>query len=260
MSNGHEHNQHHNAAHEATAHTAHVTEPVTSATDATEPTAVATAVTEPAASPMLHKVKATFDNKVDVQEVNFSFRKVLDEKTGLEYKRPTITLPVPKPSVEGLVAIFEAGGAGLTLLLEAAADVVISRARELINENEDITAENFKYEELLWDKIAALPKAERRGGGISKDTWEEFIKDYVAVMPGLTGKTAEKVENAARNFANKFAAVKTNKKVLSLLVDQLGIYTTGAPNAEQYIECLNFLDEKASKLLNMSEEDMLANL
>lgn len=209
---------------------------------------------------MLPKVQAKFDNTVDVQEVNFSFRKVTDEKTGLESKRPTITLPVLKPSVEGLVAIFEAGGKGLELLLEAAADVVISRARELINENEELTAANFPYEELVWDKIANLPKAERRGGGISKETWEEFIKDYVAIMPSLTGKTVDKVENAARNFANKFAAVKTNKKVLGLLVDQLGIYAEGAPNAEQYVECLNFLTEKADKLINMSEEELLANL
>lgn len=209
---------------------------------------------------MVPKVQANFDNTVDVQEVNFSFRKVTDDKTGVEYKRPTITLPVLKPSVEGLVKILETGGKGLELLLEAAADVVVSRARELINENEDINAENFPYEELLWDKIASLPKAERRGGGIPKETWEEFIKDYIAVMPSLTGKSVDKVENAARNFANKFAAVKTNKKVLGLLVDQLGIYTEGATNAEQFVECINFLTEKADKLVNMSEEELLANL
>jgi len=214
----------------------------------------------PAPQSMLPKVQAKFDNKVDVQEVNFSFRKVTDEKTGIEYKRPTITLPILKPSVEGLVAIFEAGGKGLDLLLEVAADAVVSRARELLNENENMTAEDFPYDELTWDKIANLPKSERRGGGIPKETWEEFIKDYIAVMPGLTGKPVEKVENAARNFGNKFAAIKTNKKVLSLLVDQLGIYTNGAANAEQYLECINFLTEKADKLMNMSEEDLLANL
>ena len=206
------------------------------------------------------KVEAKFDNKVDVQEVNFSFRKVTDDNTGVESKRPTITLPIPKPSVEGLVAILENGGKGLELLLEAAADVVISRAREIINENENMTADDFPYESLTWEVISNLPKAERRGGGIPKEVWEDFIKDYTAVMPALTGKTEEKVENAARNFANKFAAVKTNKKVLSLLVDQLGIYATGAANAEQYVECINFLTEKADKLMNMSEEEMLANL
>jgi len=214
----------------------------------------------PSSTPAVSDVQANFDNTVDVQEVNFSFRKVTDEKTGVEYKRPTITLPVLKPSVEGLVKILETGGKGLELLLEAAADVVVSRAREIINENEDIDATSFPYEELLWDKIASLPKAERRGGGIPKETWEEFIKDYIAVMPSLTGKTVDKVENAARNFANKFAAVKTNKKVLGLLVDQLGIYTEGATNAEQYVECINFLTEKADKLMNMSEEELLANL
>jgi len=229
--------------------------------DLNQPTEETSAATSAApVESLVPKVQANFDNTVDVQEVNFSFRKVTDEKTGVEYKRPTITLPVLKPSVEGLVKILETGGKGLELLLEAAADVVISRARELINESEDITAESFPYEELLWDKIASLPKAERRGGGIPKETWEEFIKDYIAIMPSLTGKTMDKVENAARNFANKFAAVKTNKKVLGLLVDQLGIYTEGATNAEQFVECINFLTEKADKLMNMSEEELLANL
>lgn len=209
---------------------------------------------------MLPKVQAKFDNKVDVQEVNFSFRKVTDEKTGVSTKRPTITLPVPKPSVEGLVAILETGGKGLELLLEAAADVVIARARELINENEDMTAADFPYTKLEWATIAELPKAERRGGGIPKETWEDFIADYVAVMPGLTGKSVDKIENAARNYANKFAAIKTNKKVLALLVDQLGIYVEGSSNAEQFLECVTFLTDKANKLINMSEEELLANL
>lgn len=211
-------------------------------------------------SPIPTRINPNFDNKVDVQEVNFSFRKVTDEKTGTDYKRPTIALTIPKPSVEGLVAIIEVGGKGLELLLEAAADVVIMRARNIINDDEGITSESFPYEELMWGKIAALPPAEKRGGGIPKETWEEFIKDYIAVMPALTGKTVERVENAARNFANKFAAVKTNKKVLDLLVDQIGIYSNGSPNAENYIECINFLTEKADKLMNMSEEEMLSNL
>lgn len=210
---------------------------------------------------MVRKVQAKFDNKVEVQEVNFSFRKVKDEATGVESKRPTITLPVPKPSLEGIVAILEGGDTKeQELLLEACADVVISRARELINENESMTDEDFPYSRLAWHEIAYLPKAERRGGGIPKEVWEDFIADYVAVMPGLTGKTVDKVENAARNFANKFAQIKTNKKVLALLVDQLGIYTNGAANAEQFLECINFLSEKADKLMNMSEEDLLANL
>lgn len=210
---------------------------------------------------LVHKVQAKFDNKVDVQEVKFSFRTVKDDKTGIEFKRPTLILPIPKPSIEGIVAILEGGDAKQQeLLLEAVADVVISRARDLVNEKEDITAEDFPYSQLTWEAIAALPKAERRGGGIPKEVWEDFIKDYITVMPSLTGKTADKVENAARNFANKFAAIKTNKKVLSLLVDQLGIYTNGSPNAEQYLECIKFLTEKADKLMNISEEELLANL
>lgn len=205
-------------------------------------------------------IKANFDNKVDVKEVKFHFKKQKDEATGLESKRPTVELSLPVPSVEGIIAILEAGGKQLELLQEAVADVIFSRARELVNEKEDITQDNFPMAEMSWEKIANLPKAERRGGGIAKELWEEFAKDYIAVMPGVTGKTADQVGNAAKIFLNKFAAVKTNKPVLKLLKDQLGLYITNSPNAEQYTECVEFLTNKADALLNMSDADLLAAL
>src|SRR5438874_2036131 len=119
-------------------------------------------------------IKANFNNQVDVLETNFHFRKVKDEKTGLETKRPTVVIPVPAPSVEGLIAIIEKGGKGLDLLLEAVRDKVVEQAREQVNDKEDITADTFDYKKLDWEAIANLPKAERRGGGISKELWDDF--------------------------------------------------------------------------------------
>ena len=207
---------------------------------------------------------ANFDNTVDKVTVKFNFRKVVtkDEVSGVEVesKRPTVELDLPLLSVEGIVKVFEAGGKQLDLLVEAVREVQISRARELVNEKEDITAANFPYDQLLWDAIANLPKAERRGGGIPKETWEEFSKDYVAVMPAVTGKSIEQVTNAAKILLNKFQLVKTNKPVLKLLKDQVALYANSSPNAEQYSDCIQFLVEKADTFINLDDAALLANL
>ena len=206
-------------------------------------------------------IVANFDNTVDFISAKFFFKKVIVPETKEEYKRPTVELEkVPVPSIEGIIKILEAGGKQLELLQEAVQDVVISRARELVNEKEDITAENFPYASLSWEIIATLPKAERRGGGISKETWEEFAKDYIAVMPAITGKDAEKIGNAAKLLLNKFNAIKTNKQVIGYLRDQLALYLNGSPSAETYKDCVEFLDSKAEVLLAADEATLLANL
>ena len=79
-------------------------------------------------------------------------------------------------------------------------------------------------------------------------------------MPSVTGKTAEQVGNAAKILLNKFNAVKTNKPVLKLLKDQIGLYASNSPNAETYTDCISFLVDKADALINMDEAALLANL
>lgn len=201
-----------------------------------------------------------FDNTVDTVSVKFNFRKVKDEQTGLETKRPSIELPLKLLTVEGIVQVFQAGGKQLDLLVEAVRDVQLSRAREIVNEKEDITAENFPYDALSWDAIANLPKAERRGGGIDKETWAEFAKDYIAIMPSLTGKTVEQVTNASKILLNRLQAVKNSKPHLKLLKEQLAIYANSSPNAEQFADCVSFLVEKAETFLSMDDAALLANL
>jgi len=231
-------------------------------TGATEsPETVKTAEQIAAETAALHtNIKANFDNKVDIKETKFFFRKVKDEATGLESKRPTVELSIPVPSVEGIIAIIEAGGKGLDLLLEACAEVVITQAREIVNADEKISQESLDLSKLSWEHIANLPKAERRGGGISKDVWEEFAKDYVAVMPQATGKSVEQVTNASKILLTKFSQVKTNKPVLDMLKGQLAIYLNASQQAETYAECVQFLTEKADTLLKMDDAALLANL
>lgn len=206
------------------------------------------------------EIAANFDNKIEKVDAKFSFRTVKDEATGLTSKRPTVELSLPLLSIEGIVAALQAGGKQLDLIVEAVRQIQLDRAREIVNEKEDITADNFPYEELAWEKIANLPKAERRGGGIPKETWEDFIKDYIAVMPAATGKTIDQVTNASKLLLNKFQTVKTNKPVLKLLKDQIAIYVTNSAQAESFSDCVNFLVEKADALLSQDEAAMLEAL
>lgn len=237
-------------------------------TEATTTTAVANQTTDtqqvaavdPTKESKYAEIKANFDNKVDLTEVKFHFRKVKDETTGEETKRPTVTVPLPLPSFEGIVDILQTGGKGLDLLKEAVANIVVDRARELINEKEDINEDNFPYDQVKWETIANLPKAERRGGGISKETWEDFAKDYIAVMPGVTGKTENSVMLATKVYLNKFQQVKLDKKVLNLLKGQLAIYLNHTPRAEEFADCVEFLDKKAQQFLDMDSSNMLEAL
>lgn len=204
------------------------------------------------------QINANFDKFVDEKDVKFNFRTVKDEATGLESKRASIEAKIPVPSVEGLVRILEQGGKGLELLLEVAADVIYQRAREVLADNDKLT--ELPLEGLDWETIANLPKAERKGRGIPAETWKEFSEDYIAVMPGVTGKTAEQVGNAAKIFVDKFNKVKTNKPVLTLLKAQLAVYMNSSANAENFSDVLEFLLNKADTLLNADEKELLAAL
>lgn len=236
------------------------------------------AAAEAAMAARVETIKAHFEqsgaNQVDIKPVNFAFKSVetetdkIDEKTGkkivVKTKRPTLELTVPVPSVEGLLSIVQAGGKGLELLLEAAQDVVNSRAREIINndEKETLTADNFPYADLAWEKIANLPKAERRGGGISSDVWDAFGKDYYAVMV-QQGKAEKAVENQVKILLAKFTPIKDRKPLITKLKTMLGIYLgakEGSNDVDQYLPCVEFLMDKADKLLAVTEDAMLEAL
>lgn len=209
----------------------------------------------------LEAIKAKFNNLVDIKESNFHFRKVTDEKTKITTKRPTVYLPVPVPSLDGIIDILSKGpGKETDLLLEAVASVIMEQAREYVNDNETVNEDNFPYEILDWTKIANLPKAERRGGGISKEVWEDFALDYVAIMPGVTGKTKEQVDMAAKVFVSKFANAKTNKPVLKVLQQQLTVYTNATTRGEEFTGCIEFLSNKLEALLNSDETNLLLAL
>lgn len=211
-------------------------------------------------SKLLENIKINYNFDVNVKPVNFNFKKSTDKETGIETIRKPVQLAIPYPSVPGIVNILERGGKELELLLEVMESAVNSAARDLLYEDETLNAVTFPVDKVSWEAIANLPKAQRRGGGIPKETWEGFVLDYCEVMPAATGKTVEQVANAAKILGNKLAQVKTNEPVLQLLVEQLAIYLEHSPNIEEYQDCVAFLINKANNFLNVSEEELLANL
>ena len=203
---------------------------------------------------MTETIQANFDKNVDQKDFSFFFKK---DKLG--NKRPSIEIKLPVPSVEGIVAILEKGGKELELLQDAIYDVIRGQAASIIGDDEKLTAATFPTAQVLWSAIANMPKADRRSSAIDQAVWEAFAKDYIEVMPSVTGKSVEAVTNATIVYLKKFSIVKTNKAVLAQLKDQLALYLEHSKNAEQYVEILELLNAKADSFLSANDVEMLVS-
>lgn len=214
------------------------------------------------------EIKPNFNQNVDFIDSKFFFKKVTDD-AGNETKRPTIEIKIPRPSVEGIISILNnantpEGVKALDLLYEAMADVVNARARQLLNDvgGETLTSENFPIDKLDWAAIANLPKSDRRESAIPKETWEEFAKDYIAIMPAVTGKKIEQVAMAAKVFLKKFRIgdISSDKTALTLLKGQLALYLTSTTKAEEVMDVVDWLDKKADALITAEPLDIASAL
>lgn len=237
-----------------------------------EPTVEATA--DPAApinvAEVAANIQANYDFNVNVKPTSFHFKstkvETKDEETGevtvTTTKRPSLELAIPYPSVQGIIDILEKedNAKEVALLMDAVEAIVTSHARSLISDDEGVNAVTLDVSQLSWMHIANLPKPERTGGGIPKEIWEEFGKDYQDVMPAATGKKPEAVANAAKILLNKFSAVKTQVPVLEMLVGQLAIYCEASENAANYSACVEFLVDKADTLMKVDPADLLSAL
>lgn len=199
-------------------------------------------------------------------ESSINFRtvktEVKDQETGevtkQETKRESIKLHVPVPSWEAVIAVIEAGLAenasevaknNLQLVADSLFNTVYEVAVSLAKENTSLTSANFPMNELDWEAIANAPEAERKSRGISKEEWADFAEDYLASMPQITGKDAERIKRAVAMFINKFGPIKSDKKSVTVLRDQLVVYAEQAPQASNYFKVVEFLLKKADALI-----------
>ena len=193
------------------------------------------------------------DVLVDVKDFVFHFKK---DKLG--NKRASVELKLPVPSVEGIIAILEKGASKeLDLLQDAIYDVIRSQAAGIVSDDEKITQATFPTAQTLWSFIANMPKADRRSSAISPELWEAFAKDYMDIMPAVTGKPLEFISNATIVYLKKFSLIKTNKEALSKLKDQLSLYVEHSKNVEQFGEIIDLLTSKLDTYLNANDVELL---
>jgi hypothetical protein len=205
-------------------------------------------------------IVANHNPLVDTKEFTFNFRKVKNEETGIESKRDSVTARLAVPSVEGIIKILEEGGKPLELLLSLVESGVTDYAKQRLADDPSLTSENFPVGEVTFEAIANLPETERKGRGIAKEVWEDFIKSYIETMPAVIGKPVEVVKKQASILAQKFQPLKNHEKKNELLpkfVEMLALYANGAPDAEQFTAPVEFLVRKAQEFM---AADTSANL
>lgn len=191
-----------------------------------------------------------------VKPITFHFRENRETKT----KRPSITIDVAVPTIDGLAEIYNAGGRSLAKVLAVVEDAIIEHVRNVLTDRPEIVQGQFPADQATWEAYVAVPDAERAIRGISKEVWDAFKKDYLAVMPALTGKKPETIALGAKAMIdNRFSAVKTDKKAIGILQNYLAIYMQSA-NAENFLECVSTLDEKATTLLAADTSSLAENL
>lgn len=205
-------------------------------------------------SPHVRVIEESFHFKTTKEEIETPEGKETKEK-----KRPTVKLQLAVPTFEGLVEAM-ADEKIQNYVLDLLKEDVVQAAREQVNEDESISQTTIDLTKLTLAALASRPPAARRGGGIAKETWELFTKDYVEVMPAITGKSSENCATAAKLLAQKFQPVKTNKELIKLLKERMSLWFANSPRAEELSECYEFLEKKADEFMNADNTELLAKL
>jgi hypothetical protein len=210
-----------------------------------------------------HNIKSTVPPLVTEKEFRFSFKKqMIKDELGEEIKRPSLTLTVPVPTFDGLISSLQEDPKVISFILDLAEEAIKDQVREQLSDeaNPVMSQGQLDINKLTLSYIANLPKAERTGGGISKDTWAEWEKNYIEVMSPI--RTADKATKAAKLMSGRYAAVRTDKQVLKFLKDQLAIWATNAGEQalEDYGDVYSYLTSRADDLLTKDNVSQLANL
>lgn len=197
------------------------------------------------------------------EQFRFDFRTDSETKT----RRPSFWLTGPVITWEGLLKRTSdpdpvVRGKYQNYVLDLISGQVFNAMKAQVGDEENPVnrQDDLKVENITLDALVNQPASVRRGNGISKEIWEAFGKDYLAVMPTATGKSVERINNQVKLLLGKFAACKTQKKVIKKLQEELEIYITATTELESYADCVEFLMTKSADLLNMTEETMLESL
>ena len=200
---------------------------------------------------------------------NFKSRRITDEngnEIGRTKKQPSLTVDLPVPSTDEVIAMLQAGGAEAVLLMTQIGDTIYQAARGQFDEvieqfgdddSKEVTADMLNYDQLSITYLANLPPSSRGVQAISDEEWQAFFEDYLAVMVAATGKTEDRIKNHINLFKRPQKA-KANKEVLKVLVDQLDIYLASSGNLEDTGTCAVRIRDRFNKWI--SEPEKAANL
>ena len=130
---------------------------------------------------------------------NFKSRRITDEsgnEIGRTKKQPSLTVDLPVPSTDEVIAMLQSGGAEAVLLMTQIGDTIYQAARGQFDEvieqfgdddSKEVTADMLNYDQLSISYLANLPPSSRGVQAVSDEEWQAFFEDYLAVMVAATG-------------------------------------------------------------------------
>ena len=197
-----------------------------------------------------------------VRDFKFSFKKKTKDAEGKETKRAPITLAVPVPTWDGIVAAIQADPKVRQFYIDMTEDAFKDRARQLLSDEEKpvMSQAELPLDQFNLSFIANIPKAERAGTDISKEDWDKFVADYIEVMTPVRDGDVERVTKAANIFAGKLNAVKTDKVVLQFLQTQFALWTENTKQLEDFADIAMFLDNRLTQFLTRESAATLDSL
>jgi hypothetical protein len=193
------------------------------------------------------EVQSNIPKTFALKEFTFRFKK---DKLGNQ--RPTVKMNAPVPTADGIIEILQKGDEKQwSLVEEAMYDVVRATFAGYVAE-ESFNPETFDTSKLFWQAIANMPKEDRRSSNIPEEQWTGFVASYMEIMPSVTGKTPEQVKNATEVFIRKMVPLKSNKKMIEKLKEQLALYSQ-QPAAEQFSDVLELLLKRCDTYLQADD-------
>lgn len=183
-------------------------------------------------------------------QTDFNFR----TKDG--YKRPTVSLEYDVPNAAGVAELLTSEDPKVVnLVVESVQSLLTQHIRGYVDS--DLDFDQTKLDALVAEgkisiqAIANMPKSER--SMLTKEDLEAFARDYIAIMPGVTGKSIERVQAAASLFVERYKRAAGDNQVLAVLQEQLAIFVDAADSEvlERHARAIEFLSNKVAELLSI---------
>lgn len=210
----------------------------------------------------MEKMNVSSDD-ILIAEHKFTFKGAIDPETNKRGKpRAPLVLALPLPTMDGIIGAISSNSQALEWVQEVIQNEILGHVRDKISgdDPEWRAQEDVDFSKLSISFIANLPKAERTGGGISKEVWEAWATDYREVMVGEFARDPKKAAASCDLLFKKFNPVKTQKKIITILLDELNKWFSKTSMQDQFASCYAFLAEKGQKLLEEDEEKLANSL